>query len=835
MTVKTDTNKESMLALFNALHIPVLFTTAAGAIVSANKAAQNAFGYADDEICRLALKDLFADSVEKRAGWAVGSSIHEGDGGTPVRQFEAECRKRDGEFFDARVTIVKGVVRDLLAVVIEDVSGRMRLERRASQRTKERAILSGFADILNKDVWSSDVLKEALELLAPGMGGDAAFIHLRCDDDSGGLDLKTQYGCDPNSLKPLEHIAPGECLSGKVFASGRPLLVKKADEDPRVSRINRVAPGIRSIAAAPIASRGNVFGVIAIASSRPAHFSSMDIQLLSIVGGQLGVAMDNALLIKELRGKMNQIELTNELAATINTSLSIGTIFRIMVSEIKRFLSYDRASLLLYDEKRKGLVIFALDTEMKTAMPRGVKAPIDGTTAGWVVMNNRPWINEDLSVELRFKHDGRLLEEGIRSTISVPLYQDRVIGAFNLDSTSPSKYSEKDLEVLLPAARHISIALENALLFDEISREKREWERTFDAISDMVWIEDFRQNVLRANRALLKQAGLSVAEVAGKHCTDILKDIGIGTEICLCGDTIESRKESFREIRDKQGNIFHFWAYPLLDEEGVPYAIVHYLKDVTERRQLEQQLVRADKLASLGTLLAGIAHEINNPLGIIAGYSEALLERASGQTLRRVKEFEDFPEYLETIHKEIFRCKEVLSSLLEFSRPHAGKSRELDINELIKEVILLVNYKAKRLHHVLDVDLDRNLPKLSAEAGSLRQLFMNIIINSMYHTPEGGRIRIESGPAPDGDRKEMIQIVISDNGEGIPPEIIDKIFDPFFTGKSVGEGTGLGLAICHKIAEEHGGSIDVWSKLGEGTAFTVKLPSRKARHREAPA
>ncbi len=533
---------------------------------------------------------------------------------------------------------------------------------------------------------------------------------------------------------------------------------------------------------------------------------------------------------KRLRQKASQIELINELSGIINSSLSIGTIFRIMASEIKRYLDYDRASLLLFNEKENNLLIFALDTDMRTILKKGVKAPLNGTSAGWVITNNSPWINYDLN-ETTFPLDKKLLEEGIRSTISIPLFHDRILGVLNFDSRTPSKYSENDLNILLPVAKHMSIALENALLFEEISRDKKEWEKTFDAITDMVWIEDGKQRVLRANYTLLIKTGCTSREIEGKQCREVLEKIGINSEECLCSDTIGSKRPSFRELKGSGGDIFHFWAYPLIDEEGKLYAIVHYLKDVTAQKRLEQQLMRADKLASLGTLVAGIAHEINNPLGIIAGYSEALLDRAKEKTLRNAEEFEDFPEYLETIHNEIFRCKGILRSLLDFARPSGGTFREIDINELIKEVILLVNHKAKRLNHRIELKLNRDLPKICADAGSLRQLFMNIIINSIYFTPERGSITIKTtgdayrhGKKAD-KHKEMIGVSISDTGSGIPKDIIDKIFDPFFTTKPVGEGTGLGLAICHKIVEEHGGSIDVESETGRGTTFIIRLPA----------
>jgi two-component system NtrC family sensor kinase len=455
---------------------------------------------------------------------------------------------------------------------------------------------------------------------------------------------------------------------------------------------------------------------------------------------------------------------------------------------------------------------------------------MEGTSAGWVVRNNKPWISSDLE-KTPFGLDRKLLREGIRSTISIPLSHDRMLGVFNFDSTTPDLYSERDLTLLLPVAKHIAIALENAILFEEISHEKKEWERTFDAITDMVWIEDGKRRIVRANRTLLQKTGFSAADITGRDCDEVLDRLGIASTPCLCEKTREGRRPSSREFKNAAGSNFQFWAYPLIDEEGKLYAIVHYLKDVTGQKRMEQQLIRSERLASLGTLVAGIAHEINNPLGIIAGYAEALLDRAGDPGLQAVGEFEDFPEYLRTIHHEIFRCKSILQSLLEFARPSGGTFREIDINELIKEVLLLLQHRTARLQHRLDLRLTRDLPKISADAGSLRQVLMNLLLNAIYFTPEGGSITItteaddaHSRPGLAG-RSSRIRLTVRDTGAGIAPEVAGKIFDPFFTTKPVGEGTGLGLTISHRIVEEHGGSIDVESAPGKGTAFVITLPA----------
>ncbi len=822
MALSIKQKSDPILDTFDCLGVPVFVVNRELTIVSSNLAACRVFQYAAGDLTGRCIDQLV--SIGNRTFRGTEYYGQHPSGTAPDRNgdgasSEAVCRRQDGGFFTARVSFVAQQNGENRLVVIQDVSKQKKLQQRAFQRTKELSVFTTFASVLASHTDTATIIAETLEALVSQMGADAAWLYLY-DEEKAELSLKAQKGLSEDLQRVASRLKPGEGFNGKVLAARRPLIVKDASVDPRVTRRDR---WMESMAGVPISYRGDVLGVLGVASRKSSFFTAMDIQLLLTIGSQLGVAIENTKLIGQLQDKMKQIELTGELGGIINSSLSIGTVFRIMVSEIRKLIDCDRASLLLFNERQNNLLIFALDTKMETVMKKGVRAPLDGTSVGWVVRNNRPWINPDLE-QTGFPLDRKLFVEGIRSSISIPLFKDRMLGVFNLDSTEKGKYSERDLQILLPAAKHISIALENALLFEEISREKREWEKTFDAITDMVWIEDGGRRVIRANQTLLTKTGISPIEAAGKKCGELLERIGIFSNECLCADTATGKRPSFRELRGTGGSLYHFWAYPLIDEEGRLYAIVHYLKDVTSQKRLEQQLIRSDRLASLGTLVAGIAHEVNNPLGIIAGYAEALIDRAKEKPLVDANGFEDFPEYLDTIHQEIFRCKDILRSLLDFARPSCGTFRQIDINELIKEVILLLNHRAKKLNHNITLRLNRDLPKISADPGSLRQLFMNMIINSIYFTPEKGSIIISSAF---DENAETIRVSVKDSGSGIPPEILRKVFDPFFTTKPVGEGTGLGLSICHKIVEEHGGSIDVESDSGGGTTFVIGFPAHE--------
>ncbi|MDH4231676.1 MAG: GAF domain-containing protein, partial [Nitrospirota bacterium] len=588
-----------LLETFDSIAIPVFLADHEGNLIDCNETACDILKYSADDLAGRTLRD-FITLTKSPPGTNHARPEHAPAGHKDTEHYEASCRRKDGTAFAAKVAIISFIEENQKLVVIQNISDRRKLQLKASQRTKELAIFNTFAKILTTHVDTDRITQETVDALAEIMTADKSWIYL-IDSERGDLYLKARHGSPGDGPACGRRLTAGESFEGKVVTSGRPLLVENAPEDPRVSYREK---GIRSIAAVPISSKGVIMGVLGLASSRASFFTAMDIQLLTTIGSQLGVAIENSRLIGQLQEKMSQIELINELSGIINSSLSIGTIFRIMVSEIRRLIDYSRASLLLYDEKKNNFLIFALDTAMKTVMKKGVRAPVEGTSAGWAVRNNKPWISRDLR-ETTFPLDRKLLQEGIRSTVSIPLFHDRILGVFNLDSTSPAKYSEKDLGILVPVAKHISIALENALLFEEISKEKKEWEKTFDAITDMVWIEDGGQRILRANQTLLSLTGFSSIEITGKQCWELFEAIGINHIECICEDTIRTKRPSFRELKGAGRSTFHFWAYPLIDEEGQLYAVVHYLKDVTDQKQLEQQLIRSEKLASLGTLVAG--------------------------------------------------------------------------------------------------------------------------------------------------------------------------------------------------------------------------------------
>jgi len=247
--------------------------------------------------------------------------------------------------------------------------------------------------------------------------------------------------------------------------------------------------------------------------------------------------------------------------------------------------------------------------------------------------------------------------------------------------------------------------------------------------------------------------------------------------------------------------------------------------------EAQAQLIQSEKMSAIGQLAAGVAHELNNPLGGILGYAQFTLEKMKKNQPEPAadKEAQSYVRYLTDIETQARRCKNIVQNLLRFSRSsHTTEFDEVDVNRVIQDTRTFVEHQLHMNQITLDVDLSDDLPLIQANGGQLQQVFTNMIINAMHASPPDSEIRIVSRLSPPvGEFSGAVELRFIDQGEGIPPELINKIFEPFFTTKDVGKGTGLGLSVSYGIIKEHGGEIKVDSEVGRGTTFTIILPVQK--------
>ncbi|MFH1624988.1 MAG: ATP-binding protein [Pseudomonadota bacterium] len=246
-------------------------------------------------------------------------------------------------------------------------------------------------------------------------------------------------------------------------------------------------------------------------------------------------------------------------------------------------------------------------------------------------------------------------------------------------------------------------------------------------------------------------------------------------------------------------------------------------KDFTELKRIERQLQQSEKLATVGELAAGIAHEVGTPLNVILGTAEYLMMEVT----------EDDPkiEDLKVIISQAEHITKLIHQLLNFSRYNQPEFKSIDINSLIRDVLKLTDHQISKERIKVATDLQSEIPAIIGDDNQLQQVFINIIVNALHAMPQGGALtistRLDKSRFSSSNGNRFVAISISDTGLGIPAKHIQKIFDPFFTTKDIDKGTGLGLTVSHRIVEDHGGTIDVQSKVNEGTCLTVRLPIQR--------
>ncbi|MCK4417163.1 MAG: PAS domain S-box protein [Candidatus Latescibacteria bacterium] len=357
---------------------------------------------------------------------------------------------------------------------------------------------------------------------------------------------------------------------------------------------------------------------------------------------------------------------------------------------------------------------------------------------------------------------------------------------------------------------------ERIRLSEEIRRAERHLASVVESASDIVVSMGAKGNITTWNKAGETLLGFKSKEVVGKQIATLCAGEAQGDMKSTIRKLVRGKSIQNAEINlmTKSGNrlLISWSCSPMRDDTGKIVGIVGVGRDLSERRLLEAQLIQSAKMASLGVMAGGIAHEIRNPLAICSSAAQLLLEDSEDKEMRT--------ECADKIYSNIHRASQVIENLLKFARASGEDLCPVGVNEALKETLSLIEHQIRLQQIELNTKFAKNLPALTGNKNLLQQVFLNMILNAYNAMPQGGKLTISTRLNPD----DQIEIRFVDTGCGIPKENLQKIFDPFFTTMPVGKGTGLGLWVSYGIVEQHGGSIHVESKVDVGTTFTVKLP-----------
>ncbi|MGM0688757.1 MAG: ATP-binding protein [Bacillota bacterium] len=349
----------------------------------------------------------------------------------------------------------------------------------------------------------------------------------------------------------------------------------------------------------------------------------------------------------------------------------------------------------------------------------------------------------------------------------------------------------------------------------ELLQIKREWEVTFSAVTDLLVFINRDYEIQRVNQAAVNFFTRPENEVIGSKCYKLFYGREEKCSPCIADQVLNSHKTSYLQSRTHFNRVLDIFAYPAFTEQKEPYGVTYYAKDVT-------RLIDSIKLVSMGEMSAGVAHELNSPLTAIVGNSQLLLRETTPED----------PQYqlIKDIHTSGMRCQRIIKNLLTFSRQDEFTFEEVNLNEIIECALSLAAYQIEKSKINLSVKLSDNIPAVSGSANGLEQIIVNLLLNAkdavedrmrQEKTIKKGSISIKTRIHPDG---ELVIVDISDNGCGIEQEHVSQIFNPFYTTKQSGKGTGLGLSVSLGIAQAHGGFIDLDTKVGKGSTFSLILP-----------
>jgi len=495
------------------------------------------------------------------------------------------------------------------------------------------------------------------------------------------------------------------------------------------------------------------------------------------------------------------IALSQELAGAFRPA----TIVEIVARTLSEQLAPGRLSVMLLDIDTNGLTV---------SYHNGPRPATTDEPLLQLALRRGPLVFPDNVVARAAELQVSLAGPVPASWLGAPIVAvSRTIGAVAMEGDRKNALDAGALLFTRAVLAQAGIALENARLVELLSSGKREWEQTVDAFNQAICYIDPQGAVRRANRVFAELIKLPVTALPGRPWLTLLPPSWVDPVARLL--TLEGAPAPV-EIRAGERTLM-VTAIPT----GEPGGAVLLFEDQSEKRRLQDQLLQSEKMSAIGQLIAGVAHDLNNPLASVVGFSDLLGEAA------------DVPprlaEPLAVIRQEAERASAIVRNLLSFARRQEGERQLQSIRPILESTHQLLKNQLLAARIELTLEFEPGLPEVEVHANQIKQVFVNIINNAAQAIAStraqegGGKIQIVTKCEPDG-----LSVNISDNGPGIPDAVAQRVFEPFFSTKSEGEGTGLGLSICLGIVKEHGGSMTVepgGAGSGRGATFTVELPT----------
>jgi signal transduction histidine kinase len=726
------------------------------------------------------------------------------------------------------------------------------------------ALLNDLAQLASSGFDLYEVVKRVEMMLSSTFGSDSSKVWLVDQDYQ-------QYLEHPEGNPELafnRRISIEDAVEGSVIESGRVLRIGKIDERSKylTNDFNMVSKLV-----APMRFRGGVTGVLSLESKKADTFSEPDENLLSVVGSQVASIIENIRLNLETHERASNLLLINQIVRDFLGLTKIPQISDRAARLIAEKFNFDMVLVMILDETLDEFVAEGVAGKAIVDIPKGFHFASNLGIPAKVLESGESILLKDASTTSGyFPIPG--WEPG--SGVWVPLRDgEKVFGVINVEFQEKDRVNDNDLIVIEAIAGPLSSVIINARQYEQlqgtIGQLRAVRETALDISADLD-LEFLLKRVVNRVRQLVDARGAELGLInPNKDEVRVLVSEnpwhdytgytfpfmeGVAGRVAALGEPF-----AVADFNSWSGKAEDTDSAPFTTVAGVPLAVsgevigtlavqddrssreftqediltlellapqlaifirnARLYQELEERmeaqRLTEERLVRSAKLAAVGEMAAAVAHELNNPLTTVTGFAELILE-----TLE-----EDSPEFedMSLVLKEAQRSRDVVRRLLDFSRQSEILRVDTDINEVISMVLALVHHLTQTTGIEVRVELWDEIPQIRADRNQMQQVILNVIHNAIYSMPKGGELVIQSMVETSED-EEWIGIKVVDTGVGISEENLEKIFEPFFTTKPSGEGTGLGLSVSYSIVSEHGGYIEVDSKLNEGSIFTIWLP-----------